>query len=51
MPIPKPRAGEKQEDYHSRCMSSIHSEHDQDLANAICYQTWRAASPVVGSSE
>ena len=42
MPVPQPRKGEKQDDYHSRCMGDkTMQEYDQDQRNAICYQTWR----------
>ena len=42
MPIPKPKPGESQSAYHSRCMSFVVEEGTPtDQANAICYQKWR----------
>lgn len=42
MPIPKPHAGESQDDYIGRCMSAIGDEYDdKNQAVAICHQTWR----------
>ena len=42
MPIPKPKKGEKEDDFVSRCMSDIGDEYDdKDQALAICHDTWR----------
>lgn len=41
MPIPKPKSGEKEREYVSRCMSAISGEYKQDKASAICYSTYR----------
>lgn len=46
MPIPKPRAKEKQSVYHGRCMDAIWPEYKDEpngmaQANAICYSTWQ----------
>jgi hypothetical protein len=51
MPVPKPRAGENENDFVGRCMGSdtMQSEFpDQDQRAAVCYQAWRdkAALPV-----
>lgn len=44
MPVPEPRAGESQDDFHSRCMEFLVGEegYEQDQANAICYRQWRS---------
>ncbi|MCK4267175.1 MAG: hypothetical protein KAX31_07820, partial [Thermoplasmata archaeon] len=44
MPVPKPRKGEKEDDFISRCISTVsradpEREHDQVVA--ICFDTWR----------
>lgn len=42
MPIPKPKKGEKQDEFVSRCMGAIGGEYDDEKqAVAICYSTWR----------
>jgi hypothetical protein len=41
MPIPKPKAGEKQNDFVSRCVSAISDEYEQKQAAAICYNEYR----------
>ena len=41
MPIPKPRAGEPQSQFVSRCVSAISDEYDQEQAVAICMATYR----------
>ena len=42
MPIPKPKTGESQDAFISRCMSAIADEYDDnDQALAICFQKWR----------
>lgn len=42
MPIPKPKEGETQEEFGSRCMGAIGGEHeDKKQAYAICMNTWR----------
>jgi len=42
MPIPKPKSGEKQDAFISRCMSAIGGEYDDNKqAVAICYDAWR----------
>lgn len=41
MPIPKPSTGEKEQEFVSRCISSIIDEYDQSQAAAICYKTYR----------
>ena len=52
MPIPKPKKGEKEDDFISRCMSAIGDEYDdKDQAVAICYDTWREAKKKKKSSE
>ncbi len=43
MPIPKPRKGEKQKDFHSRCMGDevmTKDYPDQKQRNAVCYNAW-----------
>lgn len=44
MPLPSPKAGEKQKDFHSRCMGSsvMKSEYPETKQrNAVCYSQWR----------
>jgi len=42
MPIPKPKAGEQQNDYVGRCMSAIADEYDtNEQAVAICISTYQ----------
>ena len=41
MPIPTPRANEKQASYVSRCYEQIRDEYDRQRALAICYSKWR----------
>lgn len=44
MPIPKPRAGESQQDFISRCMgdSVMNSDYpDQKQRAAVCYNSWK----------
>lgn len=43
MPIPKPRAGEKEQQFVSRCISAIYDEYGKEQASAICYNTYREA--------
>lgn len=45
MPIPKPKKGEGEKDFISRCMSAIGDEYkDKDQAVAVCYQSWKDKS-------
>ena len=45
MPIPKPKKGEKEKDFISRCMGAIGDEYkDKDQAVAVCYQSWKDKS-------
>ena len=41
MPIPKPKAGEKQVDFMPRCIEKLMNYHDREEAMAICYDTYR----------
>lgn len=46
MPIPKPKKGERQKDYISRCIKFQYDEKDNGKKDkkqiaAICYSTWR----------
>jgi hypothetical protein len=42
MPIPEPKAGEKQADYIQRCMEVTSSEAEStEQALAICYAKWK----------
>jgi hypothetical protein len=41
MPIPSRKKGEPEQDFVSRCISSIIDEYGQEQAAAICYATWR----------
>ncbi len=42
MPIPKPKKGESQDDFISRCHSALADEFpDQDERNAVCFGAWR----------
>lgn len=48
MPVPTPRKGEHQDEFHSRCMGD--PEHakafpDEAQRNAICYRQWDEAHP------
>jgi hypothetical protein len=45
MPIPKPRDGESQKDFISRCMGdkTMHKEYPKEMQRAgVCYESWRA---------
>jgi len=46
MPIPKPRAGETQEQFVGRCMAdpTMRDEYDQEQRAAVCFNTWNEAS-------
>jgi HK97 family phage prohead protease/HK97 family phage major capsid protein len=46
MPLPKPKTGETQDEYVSRCMSEAYgsdapADRTQDQALAMCHQAWR----------
>jgi hypothetical protein len=41
MPIPKPKANEKQNEFMMRCVASIGKEYKKQQAIAICYKTWK----------
>lgn len=41
MPIPKPKAGENEQEFVSRCISEIYDEYGQEQSSAICYSTYR----------
>lgn len=42
MPIPEPKAGEKQADYIQRCMEVTSQEAEsQEQTLAICYAKWK----------
>ena len=41
MPIPKPKAGEKQKEFMPRCIAQLMNYHDREEAMAICYKTYR----------
>lgn len=41
MPIPKPKSGESEQEFVSRCISEIYDEYGQKQAAAICYNTYR----------
>ena len=41
MPIPKPKANEKQSDFIVRCVAEISKEYNKDQAVAICYKTYK----------
>ena len=41
MPIPKPKANEKQSDFMMRCVAQISKEYKKDQAIAICYKAYR----------
>ena len=44
MPIPKPRSGESQSKFISRCMSFLNDEGTTgDEATAMCYSQWERA--------
>lgn len=43
MPIPKPKAKEKQSDFIMRCVATISKEYKSDQALAICYKNWKDA--------
>jgi hypothetical protein len=41
MPIDKPKSGETEEEYVSKCIPAIIDEYGQEQAAAICYNTYR----------
>lgn len=41
MPIPKPNAGESEQEFVSRCIGDIYDEYGQEQGSAICYNTYR----------
>jgi hypothetical protein len=41
MPIPKPKANEKQSDFMMRCVASISKEYKKEQAVAICYKKYK----------
>lgn len=42
MPLPKPRKGEEEDDFISRCMSETKEEYpDREQRLAVCYRQWR----------
>jgi len=45
MPIPKPKPGETQDEFISRCMGNptMVDEYEQGQRAAICYSAWRRA--------
>ena len=50
MPIPQPKSGESEEDFHSRCMHEMNTNPSlkeefktQDQRNAVCYSAYREA--------
>ena len=44
MPIPKPTAGQSEQEYVSECIREIIDEYGQEQAAAICYNTYRKES-------
>jgi hypothetical protein len=44
MPLPKPRKGESQKDFTSRCMHESDLPTDNDQRLAACMTAWRAKS-------
>ena len=45
MPLPKPKQGESEQDFISRCIPVVMGEaEDNEQAAAICYSQWRAKS-------
>ncbi len=44
MPIPKPTAGQAEQEYVSECIREIIDEYGQEQAAAICYNTYRSES-------
>lgn len=54
MPMPKPRKGEKQNQFISRCISQLKGEDTEkpnDQIQAICFDTWRRSKKKKLSSE
>lgn len=41
MPIPKPKANEKQSDFMMRCVAQISNEYNKEQAVAICYNKYK----------
>ena len=41
MPIPRPKSGEQEKSFISRCVKSIIDEYDRDQALGICYSQMR----------
>ena len=51
MPI-KPKSGETEQDYISRCIGEeISAGYEQDQAAAICYNTWRERMSKMSTQE
>lgn len=48
MPIPKPSAGQTEQEYVSECISAIYDEYEQEQAAAICYETYRKETGMSG---
>jgi len=47
MPVPKPAAGESEDDFISRCISALHKtdpDRPDDQIIAMCFSTWRRSS-------
>ena len=46
MPVPKPKKGEKEQDFVGRCISQLKDEDPNradDQVQAICFDAWRSA--------
>lgn len=41
MPIPKPKDGEQEQEFISRCISELYNEYGQEQSAGICYSQWR----------
>jgi len=44
MPVPKPEPGESEDDFISRCISTLHKtdpERPDDQITAMCFTSWR----------
>ncbi len=44
MPVPKPRSGESEDDFISRCISKLHDtdpDRKDDQITAMCFTAWR----------
>lgn len=51
MPIPKPSAGQSEQEYVSECIPAIIDEYGQEQAAAICYNTYRSETKMTAQQK